>query len=154
MNKSTIFSQLEEDVRKTIGKQVSNSRILEEVAEILHDGVSYYDWVGFYMADPAEDELALGPFVGEETDHTKIEYGEGICGQSAETEEIFTVQNVREEDNYLSCSPEVRSEIVVPVFLEGKFKGEIDIDSHELAPFDPEDESFLEAVAGELAPLF
>lgn len=154
MDKSSLFSELKKEVRKTLGKIGPGSEVLEEVAGILHDNVEYYDWVGFYIAEPDEDELVLGPFVGEETDHTRIDYGEGICGQSAETEEIFTVQNVEKEENYLSCSPEVKSEIVVPVFEEGEFQGEIDIDSHELAPFDQVDREFLESVAEEVAPFF
>lgn len=154
MDKSSLFSELKKEVRKTLGKIGPGSEVLEEVAGILHDNVEYYDWVGFYIAEPDEDELVLGPFVGEETDHTRIDYGEGICGQSAETEEIFTVQNVEKEENYLSCSPEVKSEIVVPVFEEGVFQGEIDIDSHELAPFDQVDREFLESVAEEVAPFF
>lgn len=154
MSKSGRFSRLKKKVEKITGKPGPDSRVLEEAARILHDEVEYYDWVGFYIADPDQDELVLGPFVGEETDHTNIDYGEGICGQSADTEETFIVQNVAEADNYLSCSPEVKSEIVVPVFRSGEFVGEIDIDSHELAPFGPEDESFLESLAEVLAPFF
>ncbi len=154
MEKSSKFSQLREEIRKMVGKRAPGSKVLEGVADILHGGVEYYDWVGFYISESGKDELVLGPFVGEETDHTRIDYGEGICGQAAETEETFTVQNVEEEENYLSCSPEVKSEIVVPVFDEGEFRGEIDIDSHELAPFDREDEQFLESLAEDLAPFF
>ncbi|MBS3735874.1 MAG: GAF domain-containing protein [Candidatus Bipolaricaulota bacterium] len=154
MAKSSLFSELKKEVRKTLGELGPGSQVLEEVAGILRDNVDYYDWVGFYIAEPDEEELVLGPFAGDETDHTRIDYGEGICGQSAETEETFTVQNVEKEENYLSCSPDVNSEIVVPVFEEGEFRGEIDIDSHELAPFDPEDERFLESLAEELAPFF
>lgn len=154
MNKSSKFSQLRREIRKTLGKHASGSKVLEEVASILYGEVEHYDWVGFYLSKPEKNELVLGPFVGEETDHTRINYGKGICGQAAETEETFTVQNVKEEENYLSCSPEVKSEIVVPVFNEGEFKGEIDIDSHEFAPFDREDEHFLEELAKDLAPFF
>ena len=64
------------------------------------------------------------------------------------------VQDVEEEENYLSCSPEVKSEIVVPVFDRGEFVGEIDIDSHQLEPFDSEDEQFLEALSEELSTFF
>ncbi|MCF7889981.1 GAF domain-containing protein [Candidatus Bipolaricaulota bacterium] len=154
MEKSAIFSRLKKEVKKTVGKYAPDSRVLEEAAGILHDEVEYYDWVGFYIAEPGEDELVLGPFVGEETEHTRIDYGEGICGQAAETEETFTVQNVDEEENYLSCSPEVKSEIVVPVFDGSEFRGEIDVDSHELAPFDRSDKEFLKSLAEELAPFF
>jgi len=154
MDKSSVFSELMDEVLKALGKYGSDEQVIEEVARILQEEVAYYDWVGFYLAEQEDGELVLGPFVGEETDHTRIEYGEGICGQSADTGETFTVQNVEEEENYLSCSPDVKSEIVVPIFRAGEFKGEIDIDSHELAAFGPEDKKFLESLAAELAPLF
>ena len=154
MDKTSQFERLEDEVRRMIGRYAPDSRVLEATAELLREEVEYYDWVGFYIAEPGEEELVLGPFSGAETDHVRIGYGDGICGQSADTGETFTVQNVEKEDNYLSCSPEVKAEIVVPVFQAGEFRGEIDIDSHELAPFGPEDERFLETLVGELAPFF
>ena len=74
-------------------------------------------------------------------------------GQAAQREETFVVQDVSRETNYLSCSPHVKSEIVVPVFKDGAVAGEIDIDSHALAPFTQEDREFLEKAATLLAKL-
>lgn len=154
MDKKKLFLKIGQkihDLKESLG---DDSEVLEKVAELLRDEVEYYDWVGFYFAKPETEELELGPFAGDPTEHVKIDYGEGICGQSAETGEIFTVQDVSEEDNYLSCSTEVKSEIVVPVYHGGEFLGEIDIDSHRLEPFDSEDEQFLRALAEELSPFF
>ena len=116
--------------------------------------VTHYDWVGFYLVDPArERELVLGPFVGAPTEHTRIAFGQGICGQAADTEMTFVIQDVSQEMNYLSCSPHVKSEIVVPIFKDGAVVGEIDIDSLALAPFSEVDNAFLEQVAALVAPL-
>lgn len=116
--------------------------------------VAHYDWVGFYLVDPSrERELVLGPFVGAPTEHTRIAFGQGICGQAADTEMTFVIQDVSQETNYLSCSPHVKSEIVVPIFKDGVVVGEIDIDSHALAPFSEADNAFLEQVAALVAPL-
>lgn len=104
---------------------------LNQICRLLSDEVEVFDWVGFYLVDPnAERELVLGPYVGEPTDHTRIPFGKGICGQAADTNETFVVQDVSEEDNYLACSIHVKSEIVVPVRKNGKFIAELDIDSH------------------------
>lgn len=81
----------------------------------------------------------LGPYVGAATDHTRISFGQGICGQAAEREEAFVIQDVSRESNYLACSLTVKSEIVVPVFKEGVVVGELDIDSHVLSPFSATD---------------
>ena len=107
----------------------------------------YYDWVGFYLTDPEKkDELVLGPYEGDPTEHTRIPFGRGICGQAAATKETFVVQDVSKEDNYLSCSVHVKSEIVVPIIRDGEVLGELDIDSHTVEPFTDGDREFLERV--------
>ncbi|AIS52770.1 hypothetical protein TKV_c16110 [Thermoanaerobacter kivui] len=57
------------------------------------------------------------------------------------------VDDVTKEDNYLACSFETKSEIVVPIWVHGEIIGEIDIDSDDLRAFDEEDKRFLEKVA-------
>jgi len=127
---------------------------LHAICVLLEREVTHYDWVGFYLVDPArERELVLGPFVGAPTEHTRIAFGQGICGQAADTEMTFVIQDVSQEMNYLSCSPHVKSEIVVPIFKDGAVVGEIDIDSLALAPFSEVDNAFLEQVAALVAPL-
>jgi len=127
---------------------------LHTICALLEREVAHYDWVGFYLVDPArERELVLGPFVGAPTEHTRIAFGQGICGQAADTEMTFVIQDVSQETNYLSCSPHVKSEIVVPIFKDGVVVGEIDIDSHALAPFIDADNVFLQDVAALVAAL-
>ena len=94
----------------------------------------------------------LGSYAGESTERTRIAFGQGICGQAADREETFLVQDVSKEANYLSCSPTVKSEIVVPVFRDSSVVGEIDIDSHMLAPFSDADRMFLEQIAELVSP--
>ena len=132
----------------------SRDEKLHAICALLERKVAHYDWVGFYLVDPArERELVLGPFVGAPTEHTHIAFGQGICGQAADTEMTFVVQDVSQETNYLSCSPHVKSEIVIPIFKDGAVAGEIDIDSHALAPFTDADNAFLEQVATLVAAL-
>lgn len=122
------------------------------VCMLLSERVSYYDWVGFYMvSDTKPRELVLGPYFGDPTEHVCIQFGVGICGQTAETKKIFVVQDVAQSTNYLSCSPNVKSEIVVPIFKDGEFVGELDIDSHVTAPFTRDDEIFLTQVCEEVS---
>ena len=99
-------------------------------------------------------ELLLGPFEGEPTEHVKISFSRGICGKAAEIKKTFVVQDVSKETNYLSCSPKVKSEIVVPIFKNGKIAGELDIDSHTPSPFTDEDKAFLEKICEMVSKLF
>ncbi|MBN1249411.1 MAG: GAF domain-containing protein [Anaerolineae bacterium] len=124
------------------------------ICQLLRDNVAHYDWVGFYLVDPeAARELVLGPYAGAPTEHTRIPFGRGICGQAAATERTFIVQDVAAEENYLSCSPDVRSEIVLPILQGNRILGELDIDSHKLAPFTEADQRFLGTICELVAPL-
>ncbi len=145
------FGRLLKEAREILETERDLNRKLEELSRFLRKSVPHYDWVGFYLADPARRELVLGPFVGEPTDHVRIAFGQGICGQAAKRKETFVVQDVTRESNYLSCSPKVKSEIVVPVFKNGEVAGELDIDSHQLSPFTDEEKKFLEALCAALS---
>lgn len=119
----------------------------EAIVKWLDENVSYYNWTGFYFMNDEKQQLEIGPYVGAYTDHTVIPYGRGICGQVAESGQTFEVPDVHAQDNYLACSLETKSEIVVPIYKDEKLIGQIDIDSHKLDPFTPEDHTLLEAVA-------
>jgi L-methionine (R)-S-oxide reductase len=127
---------------------------LLQLCHLLEENIDYYDWVGFYFRNGDKEELLLGPYAGEPTDHTVIPFGKGICGQVAVSNQNFVVPDVSAQDNYIACSISVKSEIVVPLFVNGKNIGQIDIDSGILDPFTEQDERFLEFVNGEVAKLF
>jgi GAF domain-containing protein len=127
---------------------------LKNLCQFLSESVSYYNWVGFYFANHETKTLHLGPYVGAETVHTVIPFGKGICGQVANSNQNFVVPDVSAQDNYIACSFTVKSEIVVPLFVDGKNIGQIDIDSHVIDPFSEADERFLEFVNEEVSKLF
>ncbi|TVQ40605.1 MAG: GAF domain-containing protein [Spirochaetaceae bacterium] len=122
---------------------------LHRMCDYLRQRVSRYDWVGFYVAVPGERTLVLGPFSGQPTEHLRIAFGQGVCGQAADREQTVIVQDVAAEKNYLSCSVHVKSEIVVPVFFEGRLIGELDIDSHSAEAFNDHDRALLERLAAD-----
>ncbi len=126
---------------------------LQAVCELLKTTVPHYDWVGFYFKNGDKEELKLGPYAGAPTDHTIIPFGKGICGQVAVSNQNFVVPDVSAQDNYIACSVAVKSEIVVPLFLNGKNVGQIDIDSNTPDPFTEKDERFLESVNKNVAEI-
>lgn len=149
------FDSLKPKVKDVLSQgNVSREEKLKNLCQLLQDSVSYYDWVGFYFANHENQTLHLGPYVGAETDHTVIPFGKGICGQVAVSNENFVVPDVAAQDNYIACSFTVKSEIVVPLFVNGENIGQIDIDSHVLNPFTEDDEHFLEFVNLEVAKLY
>lgn len=109
----------------------------------------HYDWSGVYRLEG--DVLRLDAFVGAATDHTQIPVGAGVCGTAVAEDRNVVVDDVRESTNYLACSIETRSEIVVLIRRNDEILGQIDIDGHEVGAFDASDETFLEQIAAILA---
>ena len=147
------FEQLKSQVSSLIENSISADTTLLNICKLLKSEVSYYDWVGFYFRNGNKEELKLGPYAGTPTDHTIIPFGKGICGQVAVSNQNFVVPDVKAQDNYIACSINVQSEIVVPLFLDGKNIGQIYIDSNTADPFTKADERFLEFVCNSVATL-
>ena len=129
-------------------------KTLLEISSFLKNNVFHYDWVGFYFLNETQDGLILGPYTGSHTDHVSIPIGKGICGQVAQNKETMIVQDVTQVENYLSCSINVQSEIVVPILKNGVFVAELDIDSHSPAPFSENDKLLLEEICAEISTFF
>ncbi len=139
-----LFRDLSVKINQITQERLPTSDRLNRICRILKEMIPNYDWVGFYMVNPEDKrELILGPFAGAPTEHIRIPFGRGICGQAAETKRTFIVADVSSETNYLSCNPSVKSEIVVPIFKNNEIIGELDIDSHTAGIFNKEDETFL-----------
>jgi len=129
---------------------ISNNKIigdtLQQICDLLKNEITHYDWVGFYFKNGTKQELKLAQFSGKPTEHTIIPFGMGICGQVAISNQNYIVQDVTEQNNYISCGIDIKSEIVIPIFKNGENIGQIDIDSHQKSPFTKEDENLLEFV--------
>lgn len=100
-------------------------------------------WVGFYRV--VGDELVLGPFQGPVA-CTRIKKGKGVCGASWAKEEALLVPDVDQFPGHIACASASRSEVVVPVFKEGKVIAVLDVDSEYLAYFDDIDVFYLNKI--------
>jgi len=108
-----------------------------------------FNWVGIYVLEG--DTLVLGPYIGAETEHTRIAVGVGVCGTAVAENSDQNVPDVRDRENYLACSLETRSELVVLIREpSGTILGQIDIDSHTPGAFGVEEEEAVRKVAREL----
>jgi L-methionine (R)-S-oxide reductase len=123
------------------------------VAEI-EEAEQRYDWVGIYLLEG--DVLVLDNYIGRPTDHDRIPVGEGVCGTAVAEGRDLNVADVQAIDNYLACSLETRSELVVLIRSErtDTIYGQLDLDSDRPAAFGPEDEEQLRIVARWLAGAF
>jgi L-methionine (R)-S-oxide reductase len=147
------LNNLKENISLIIDSSNTKENKLQAICDYLESEISYYDWVGFYFKNGDKEELKLAQFTGEPTEHIIIPFGKGICGQVAVSNENFVVQDISEQDNYISCGWKVKSEIVIPIFVNEENIGQIDIDSHTANVFTKEDENLLEFICKEVSKI-
>lgn len=148
----TLHEKLIADTESILKRRVTLHEKLFAICELLADEIETFNWVGFYLADTnGKEELVLGPFVGPSTNHTRIPFGQGICGQVALSHNTYVSQDVSNEDNYLACSVDVKSEIVVPIMKGDKFVAQLDIDSNTKNSITKEQHELLEEICSLLS---
>jgi len=133
------------DVTALLDTERSDREVLDEVVSTLKQTMPNWNWVGIYLL--VDDHLVLGPFAGKPTEHTRIEVGVGVCGTAVKDDANIIVDDVRKRDNYLACTIETRSELVVLIRHHGNIVAQFDIDSDREANFSPDDEHLLESLA-------
>ena len=122
------------------------------IAKRLHEKLTRYNWVGFYIVDPADAGfLIVGPYAGSFTPNVRIPLNTGLCGAAATSGQVVVVQDVSKDPRYLAGSMMVKSEIVVPIYVKRKLTGELDIESYFADSFPKSECEFVEACAGILA---
>jgi GAF domain-containing protein len=143
-------TELVAELERLVAEEAELSTILETAVRRLHEANPRFDWTGIYELFP-DNVLRLGPFVGAPTDHVFIGVGNGVCGTAVAERRDINVPDVRAVENYLACSAETRSELVVLIKSGETIHAQIDIDSHSVAAFDDETVKAVERVAEILA---
>lgn len=138
-----------DDIVRRLQESTLSGAPLRKFAMELLDELPTYDWSGIYRLEG--QTLVLDEYVGAATDHTHIPVGRGVCGTAVAEEANQVIGDVRELTNYLACSTQTRSEIVVLIRRDGQILGQIDIDGHTVGAFDASDERLLERMANVLA---
>ena len=148
--KSEQYALLRKQVESLTEGESDLTANLANIAAAIHQAFSFW-WTGFYLVQG--EQLVLGPFQGPVA-CTRIPFGRGVCGTAWQRRETVVVPDVEEFPGHIACSAASRSEIVVPILRNGEVLGVLDIDSRELATFDDEDATGLEAIATLLTKLF
>ena len=146
---------------------MKNELLIKQVAEIIDKNVPLYsnlanvaallytldniNWAGFYLAE--DDVLYLGPFQGEVA-CTRIPFNKGVCGYSAFNKKPIIVPDVNKFEGHIACSSKSKSEIVIPLLLNYKVLGVIDIDAPIYNRFNEDDLETLQEIADLVVELF
>ena len=114
------------------------------LSALLFNSLNDVNFAGVYRYE--NDELILGPFQGMPA-CVHIQMGKGVCGTAAQAKTTQIVKDVHEFAGHIACDSASNSEIVVPIFNQGKLWGVFDFDSTKLANFDEIDKKYLTEIA-------
>ncbi|MBF0754071.1 MULTISPECIES: GAF domain-containing protein [Jeotgalicoccus] len=117
---------------------------LSNASSLLNYFLKDINWVGFYLYEEKTNELVLGPFQGLPA-CVRIENGKGVCGTAFRGNDIFIVDDVNEFPGHIACDANSKSEIVLPLYKDGKGIGVLDIDAPIYERFTEEDRNGLKA---------
>ncbi len=133
-----------------VARSASFETVLEAAVRGTHQMNPRFDWTGIYELYP-DNVLRLGPFVGSPTDHVFIGVGTGVCGTAVAEKRNQNIPDVRRITNYLACSTETRSELVILIRSGDTIHAQLDIDSHQVAAFDDDTVTKVQHIADWLA---
>ncbi len=114
---------------------------------LLFDGIPEINWLGIYVL--RGDQLVLGPFQGKPA-CVRIPLGQGVCGTAADSMQTVLVDDVHQFDGHIVCDPASRSELVVPLSINGNLVGVLDIDSPQPSRFSQSDQQGVETLCDTL----
>ena len=147
-------NELVKELQEMRDKGFLSDALLRHAVKTLGSADDRYDWVGAYLLREKGETLWLHNYVGEPAEHAEIPVGKGVCGTAVAEKANQNVPDVTAVENYLACSPDVRSELVVLIRAGDEIFGEIDLDSEQLSAFTDKDEAAVQSVADKLAEQF
>ncbi|HET6932717.1 MAG TPA: GAF domain-containing protein [Candidatus Acidoferrum sp.] len=145
-------NELLQELQKYAASAPTAKALMEQIAKRLHEYKARYNWVGFYLVDPADaGYLIVGPYAGSFTPNARIPLSRGLCGAAASSGQVVVVQDVSKDSRYLAGSNLVKSEIVVPIYVKKKLAAELDIESYFADTFVKSEQELTEGCARILA---
>lgn len=136
------YGTLNKMLKSLIEDETDRIANLSNASSLLNYFLKDINWVGFYLYEESSNELVLGPFQGLPA-CVRIENGKGVCGTAFRGNDIFIVDNVNEFPGHIACDANSKSEIVVPLYKDGKGIGVLDIDAPIYDRFTEEDRNGL-----------
>jgi len=141
VDKEKKLELINQQLAALLGNERNMIANLANASALLYNSLQDLNWTGFYLRE--KGELILGPFQGKPA-CVRIPIGKGVCGSSARDLKTYLIDNVDEFPGHIACDSASRSELVVPIIVEGRLVGVLDIDSPVEKRFDKVDQEFIE----------
>lgn len=146
-NKPEYYRQLALQLGALLGEDSNAVTNMAQTSAFIYQMIPDLNWAGFYVTNPVKAKhLILGPYQGKVA-CVHIPFGRGVCGAAAESQKTQLIKNVHEFEGHIACDAASQSEVVVPLIIDGKVKGVLDIDSPLVDRFDDDDAQGFEALA-------
>ena len=136
MSKIQLYQRLAQPADALMAEETHLIANLANLSALLFMELEDINWVGFYLYE--NDELVLGPFQGQPA-CIRIPVGRGVCGTAASTLQTQLVTDVHDFPGHIACDAASNSEVVVPIVVNDKLIGVLDIDSPSIGRFDNDD---------------
>jgi GAF domain-containing protein len=141
--KNARYQMLLEQSKAMVDGERNQIANLANVAALLFHGLEEINWAGFYLLD--DRELVLGPFQGKPA-CIRIPIGRGVCGTAVAQRKTQRIENVHDFPGHIACDSASNSEIVIPILVQDRVVGVLDIDSPVFHRFQEEDQQYLEEI--------
>lgn len=107
--------ELLQELQRYAASAPTAKALMEQIAKRLHENMARYNWVGFYLVDPADAGfLIVGPYAGSFTPNARIPLSRGLCGAAASSGQVVVVQDVSKDPRYLAGSNLVNPKSLFP----------------------------------------
>lgn len=148
----TTWEQLTKQASALIDGEPNLIANLANLSALLKETLPELNWAGFYLWDEQAGELVLGPFQGKPA-CIRIKPTRGVCGKAWTTRATQNVPDVHVFPGHIACDSASRSELVVPLVVDDRCVGVLDLDSPNLSRFSAEDAVQLTQLMDELVPI-
>lgn len=139
--KATDYKLVLKQLSALLEGEKDTTALLANASALLNQFLDDINWVGFYLWK--KDELVLGPFQGLPA-CIRIPHGKGVCGTAIKEQRTQRVADVTLFPGHIACDAASKSEIVIPIIINGDIFGVLDIDSPLTNRFDEIDQTYLE----------
>ena len=146
-DKHEFYAELTSQLRAMLTGERDWLANLANTAALIFQTLPDLNWAGFYLW--RGDELVLGPFQGKPA-CVRIAAGRGVCGGAVAQRRSLVVADVHAFPGHIACDAASRSELVVPMLLDDRLLGVLDLDSPRPGRFDDADRAGGERLVAEL----
>lgn len=144
MESKLLLSQAKELIDLAGGGKYKNITILSNISSLIFYNFENINWAGFYILE--DNKFVLGPFQGKVA-CTNIPVSKGMLGKCYNLNKTLCIKNVHEEKEHIACDSASNSELIIPIYKDGKIVLLLDIDSIKVDNFIKEDIKTLEDIA-------